>query len=424
MTDHEHENAQLAAWLAGDLDDAEASALEQRLDAEPGLGARLDAMAATLARLRRYDAVELPPGTAGRLRARLIAERSGPTTDRLQPRAQVEDRTTRDRAPATGDGRLAGSPQGPVGTSPAPGATAPEPVTPTTDATPGTGTTTPGTGTATPGPAGAAGAGGVRGRTGEVTRPPGRAGTRSPGAERPGRQRARRARLAGIAAAVLVVVVGIGGLLPLLNRGDDASDSAAFEVAAGDGVSEEALVEEESAQEFSEAAEDSAEAVPAPEASEEERAAAEAAPPGPVVVDAGAPLGLSAEPPAGEQETAEEDSAAAGGGAALADRFLRVPEAQALLGLPLDEARETARAFVAELQTAPALASVGSAPSACLDVVGLEDTAVPVRVEGFTFDGAPALAYVVVRATPGAQVLDTVQVVVTDPRTCAVVAGS
>jgi len=138
-----------------------------------------------------------------------------------------------------------------------------------------------------------------------------------------------------------------------------------------------------------------------------------------VVVDAGAPLGLASEP-------GEGDDLAASGTPddALAARFLGVPEAQALLGLPLDGARDLARSFVTQLQAAPALVSAGAAPSACLDTVLPEDTAVPARVEGFTLDGAPALAYVVVRATPGAQLLDTVQVVVTDPRTCTVLADS
>jgi len=366
MTDHEHENAQLAAWLAGDIDDAEAAALERRLETEPALGARLDAMAATLARLRRYDAVELPPGTADRLHARLTSERRGPATGPADAGVPGNVRAPRDSS-VGGGGRTAGQ------------RTA-----------------------ASPGPGG-------------ITRPSGRAGTEGPGRERT----VRRVRLAGIAAAVLVVVIGIGGLLPLLNRGPggESADSAAVEVAAEDEAAEEETLAEESSEAAAEALEEDG-AVSA--ASEEERAAAEVASAAPVVVDSGAPLGLAAEP----RDDSVGDDAAPAAQDTLAGRFLSVPEAQALLGTPLDEAREVARAFVAELLTAPALASVGTAPSACLDTVLPEDTAVPARVEGFTLDGSPALAYVVVRANPGAQVLDAVQVVVTDPRTCAVLVRS
>ncbi len=66
----------LSAWLADDLDDAEAAALEARLAADPVLARRLDEVADAVAGLRRLDDVEPPPGLDDRLRTRVARERA------------------------------------------------------------------------------------------------------------------------------------------------------------------------------------------------------------------------------------------------------------------------------------------------------------------------------------------------------------
>jgi len=64
----------LSAWLADDLDDDEAAALETRLATDPALARRLDAMADAVAGLRRLDAVATPAGLQDRVRERVAAE--------------------------------------------------------------------------------------------------------------------------------------------------------------------------------------------------------------------------------------------------------------------------------------------------------------------------------------------------------------
>lgn len=63
----------LSAYLAGELDEAAAAALEERLSGDPELARRLDATAAVLVALRGVDEVALPPGAGKRLRDRLAA---------------------------------------------------------------------------------------------------------------------------------------------------------------------------------------------------------------------------------------------------------------------------------------------------------------------------------------------------------------
>lgn len=65
----------LSAYLAGQLGEAEARALQTRLDSEPALAAQLDALAEALVSLGGYDEVDVPAGFDERLGARLAAER-------------------------------------------------------------------------------------------------------------------------------------------------------------------------------------------------------------------------------------------------------------------------------------------------------------------------------------------------------------
>lgn len=69
------DEAAVSAYLAGDMDDAEARAFEQRLAAEAGLAARLDSLADALVALRGLDEFDTPAGYEDRLDARLAAER-------------------------------------------------------------------------------------------------------------------------------------------------------------------------------------------------------------------------------------------------------------------------------------------------------------------------------------------------------------
>jgi hypothetical protein len=66
----------LAAYLAGDLDQAATAALEQRLAREPALQAQLDATHEVILALRSVDAVETPGGFEERLHARLAQEQA------------------------------------------------------------------------------------------------------------------------------------------------------------------------------------------------------------------------------------------------------------------------------------------------------------------------------------------------------------
>jgi hypothetical protein len=146
----------------------------------------------------------------------------------------------------------------------------------------------------------------------------------------------------------------------------------------------------------------------------------------------------SAEGGADDDEMAEEDAAAAapepaaGGGPVITedsmarregDRVLtEASEANALLGLPVEQAREVAADYTATIRSASPLAQTGVEPAACLDQVTADrEVAVPVRAEAFTVGTAARLTYVLVTASPGSRVLDVVEVRVVDAATCAAV---
>jgi hypothetical protein len=81
MTDHTRHppsppepEEELSAYLAGDLDEAEAAALEARLHTDEGLRARLEALHAALVALGGLDEVPVPEGFSQRLEGRIAAE--------------------------------------------------------------------------------------------------------------------------------------------------------------------------------------------------------------------------------------------------------------------------------------------------------------------------------------------------------------
>jgi hypothetical protein len=144
-----------------------------------------------------------------------------------------------------------------------------------------------------------------------------------------------------------------------------------------------------------------------------------ARPEGPAIVDAEAEAEAEADDP--ELQVLPGEAAPQ----TLVEELRAAPEATGLLGLPLDEASAVAGDFSAAIRDAPALASLGVTPSACLDAA-LSQVAgegggpvVPARVQADRVAGRPVLAYVLVGASPGASRLDRVDVVVTDADTCA-----
>lgn len=189
----------------------------------------------------------------------------------------------------------------------------------------------------------------------------------------------------GAVAAVLVAVAVVSSTM--LGGGGDSADVATDD-SAGRAATEFAdLGVAESADE-SAPAQDSVEA-----------GAGSARPPGPIIVDS--------EP----VEVASQG--------ALRRRYRNLPEVEALLGVSVDEAAELADEHTQRLQEYDADGDLS--PQACLDVVSTEASApiVVVRVERVIYDGQPAVAYVVVTASPDATVLDRVEVWVVAPPGCA-----
>lgn len=206
--------------------------------------------------------------------------------------------------------------------------------------------------------------------------------------------RARRSTrwqpILGAAAAVVLLAV----LVPVLTRSAGESQTTAAPAgyaAEGGGEGGDSAAAPQAADEQ------------ASEASEAEAAGAEVSAelPGPVVTEVDLPGAASADPEV-----------------ALAERSFGAEEADALLGLPVQEAFVVARDYAAQLRDAAPFSS-GAAPAACLDAVQAgRRAAVPVRVEGFMLSGQPRLGYVLVIASPGSDVLDRVDTVVADPATC------
>lgn len=208
----------------------------------------------------------------------------------------------------------------------------------------------------------------------------------------------------GAAAAGLVLLAGALSV-PLLFGGQGGDEAALSGAPAGDAAEE-------------------SETEAASEAAEEAGGAPPPRPTAPVIIDA--PFSSAArvvtESPAPVPDSSVIPDAG-GDAQAVGDRFLTVPEAVGLLGVPVEEARTIAAEFSAIVQDAPALSS-GPRPGVCLDTVTQpvadrpSTVLVPVRVEAFMYQGAPALAYVLVGASTDAPALDRVELWVTEPVTC------
>ena len=212
----------------------------------------------------------------------------------------------------------------------------------------------------------------------------------------PGSRSAPWGRLAAVA-AVMVLLAGALSV-PLMFGGSSGDDAATVApLAEGDAGAETESEAAASAQ------------------------AATVRPDAPVIVEEVLPEGGGA-PPAPPSELGDADTSSEAADA-LGTRFLAVPEAVGLLGAGLEEARGIAQAFTAAVLDAPAFSS-GVRPGACLSVVTEPapekplTVLVPARVESFTQQGVPALAYVLVGASTDAPALDRVELWVTDPVTC------
>lgn len=96
------DGALLSSYLDGELDATETARLERRLDTDPGLARRLDAMADTLVALRRLDDVDVPHGFSQRLDERLRGEAGGPADDLARRRARRADGRRRTLAALSG----------------------------------------------------------------------------------------------------------------------------------------------------------------------------------------------------------------------------------------------------------------------------------------------------------------------------------
>jgi anti-sigma-K factor RskA len=216
--------------------------------------------------------------------------------------------------------------------------------------------------------------------------------------------------VAGVAAALVAVALVGTNVLTGLRGGDtdiamDAADDSARDFLDGEAPEEESFAQAESADELALEQTDDAED-DAVDADTFDRAAdapaAGAAPVGPSIVSQ-AP-----------QDVVLDDADAV-------DQHLRgLPGAEGLLGRAGQEAADLAAAFRVAIQRAEVLPD-GTPPAACLDTVttGAAGPAVPVHVEPLTYDGTAALAYVVVSASAGGEVLDRVEAWVIAPQTCA-----
>jgi len=398
------DGAVAAAWLAGDLDPAEAARFEARLAADPAVAAQLEAVAETVLRLRAPDAVPLPPGYTTRLRTRMATERAAPPAAGRSATGTGTDAQA--RRPGTGadgqaggagaDGQAgrtgtgAGGHAGSTGTGAGAGADGQS----RGSGTGGHGGRV-GTGAGTDGQAGGRGPEGAAGRR-PGSGDPGGAGARPPGRDGAGGRR-RRVSTAALSAAALGLV-GVLGLAALASRlpgltGDGGSSTVEVMAEAEDAAPDPPAV----------ALEDSRGAGAAEGAAGEEQGAttSDAARPAPAPVTRGAPLALGDDP-----------------AAAAAARFSGDPSAQALLGTPVAEAAALAATNRAAIAAAGPVA--GTDPTACLDTaLAGAGTAVPVRVEALTADGVPALAHVVAVADPADLTLARVEVRILRADTCA-----
>jgi hypothetical protein len=102
------------------------------------------------------------------------------------------------------------------------------------------------------------------------------------------------------------------------------------------------------------------------------------------------------------------------------ERYRGTPEVPGVLGTPVEDADAMAARFQVALQRAEPFGD-GTPPARCLDVVttAADGPLVPVRVETVQLAEADAIAYVLVGARPGSEVLDRAEVWIVEASTCA-----
>jgi hypothetical protein len=102
------------------------------------------------------------------------------------------------------------------------------------------------------------------------------------------------------------------------------------------------------------------------------------------------------------------------------ERYAGTPEVTGVLGTPVADADAMAARFQVALQRAEAFGD-GTPPARCLDVVttAAEGPLVPVRVETVRLGEDDAIAYVLVGARPGSQVLDRAEVWIVEAASCS-----
>ena len=223
--------------------------------------------------------------------------------------------------------------------------------------------------------------------------------------------------LGGVAAAVAAVGIIASGLLS-----GSGFDTADVDIASGDSDAGQA----ESAQEFfAQDAEDSvsagAEEESVLESAPTEDSTDELAMMSPTeesdVADAGAAEPLPAQ--VVEPRIVDEGISLAGEAEAR-EHLAQRASTLGLAGLTGPEAQEVADAFMVAVRGAPEFQD-GTAPATCLDEVTAEarGPVVPAHVEAVTYSAVPSLAYLLVSAPEGSDVLDRVEAWIVEPATCS-----
>lgn len=248
-------------------------------------------------------------------------------------------------------------------------------------------------------------------------------------------------------AAAGVAVLAVAGLQVLGGGAEDRGESAQVameadeESAAGAaGLADESRLEMETSQDYGSAGADGFGTAAAPMPPEEERqlestsGQAYRAP-----ADDGTATGGSGNASGGgaagaegaEGGTAPAPMAASAGPVILDEgaeldsdeqlraRYMGLPEAERLRGMPRDEASETAVRHAEQIRAAEPFPSSGVRPDACLDEVrGGPDARVTARVERVRWQGGEALVYLLGLPAPGSGQVDRFELWVLSPQGC------
>ena len=365
---------QLAAYLAGELDEAATVALEARMADEPWVARAADEMADMLLDLQRVDEVAVPDGFAARLTAGL-AEEIGHPLPAVPGTARSLDRRMLERSGAAAADGHAERPD--------------------------------------------------RARDG---------GDVVDGTARFARWRPAQVR-AALAVAAGVAVLFVGSLTVtqsgFLGGSDDAGDEGVDETVRSMDAEEDAMAADDAEEApVEEPAEDSAAELAAGAATMEEESAVADDAADADTADAGGegagPDAITAAP-APLQDAGGEGPVALDAGELSDDDAIRLaiggnPAVQRLLGRPADDVAGLAEAFTDELLRADPLPD-GTDASACLLAVLRDsgDGVTPAVAAAITQDDRPRLAYALVRSSDGVTA-DQVDVWVAEPDACGVVA--